>query len=69
MKSHVMNGGRGDGMWKQVRLAIVGVSLLALGAAACSETWEGAKEDTKENVKTTGQGVEKAGENIQKQVQ
>jgi hypothetical protein len=52
-----------------MRLAICGVSLLALGAAACSETWEGAKEDTKENVKTTGQGIEKAGENIQKQAQ
>lgn len=56
-------------MWKQVRLAIVGMSLLGLGAAGCSETWKGAKEDTNENVKTTGQGIEKAGENIQKQVQ
>jgi hypothetical protein len=52
-----------------MRLAVVVALLLTVGAAACSETWEGAKEDTKENVKTTGEGIEKAGENIQKQVQ
>lgn len=56
-------------MWSRMRLAIAGVSLLALGAAACSETWKGAKQDTNENVRTTSQGIEKAGENIQKQVQ
>lgn len=48
---------------------VLALSLLALGSAACSETWEGAKEDTKENVEQTGKGLEKAGDNIQKQVQ
>ena len=56
-------------MCKRMRLAVLAGSLLALGAAACSETWEGAKQDTKENVETTGEGIEKAGENIKKQVQ
>lgn len=41
------------------------MSLLALGAAACSEIWEVAKEDTS---RLPVQGIEKAGENIQKQV-
>ena len=50
------------------RLAIIAISLLSLGAVACSETWEGAKEDTRDNVKSTGKGLEKAGDNIQKQV-
>ena len=54
--------------FRYVRLAVLAASLLAFGAA-CSETWQGAKEDTKENVKSTGQGLEKAGENIQKQTQ
>jgi predicted small secreted protein len=54
---------------RSVRLSVLVATLLALGLAACSKTWEGAKEDTRENVKTTGQGLEKAGENIQKQTQ
>lgn len=53
---------------KSVRLSVL-AGLLTLGIAACSNTWEGAKEDTRENVKTTGQGMEKAGENIQKRTQ
>ena len=56
-------------MRSKTRLAVLAVSLLALATAACSETWEGAKEDTKQNVETTGQGIEKAGENIKKQAQ
>ena len=54
-------------MLKSTRLPVLAAFLLALGLAACSETWQGAKEDTRENVKTTGQGMEKAGENIQTQ--
>jgi hypothetical protein len=54
---------------KTLRLSVLVACLLTLGAAACSNTWEGAKEDTRENVKTTGQGLEKAGENIQKRTQ
>ena len=54
---------------RYVRLTVVAASLLAFGAAACSNTWSGVKEDTKENVKSTGQGLEKAGSNIEKQVE
>lgn len=54
---------------KSVRLSVLVACLLTLGVAACSNTWRGAKEDTQENVKTTGQGLEKAGENIQKRTQ
>ena len=56
-------------MFDRMRLAVVAGLLLAFGAASCSETWEGVKEDTKENVKTTGEGIQKAGENIEKQAQ
>lgn len=54
--------------FKYVRLAVLAATVLAF-SAACGDTWSGAKEDTKENVKSTGQGLEKAGENIQKQTQ
>lgn len=56
-------------MLNRVRLAVVASLLLTFGAASCSDTWEGVKQDTKENVKTTGEGIEKAGQNIEKQVQ
>ncbi len=56
-------------MFNRVRLAVVAGLLLAFGLASCSETWKGVQEDTKENVKATGEGIEKAGKNIQKQVQ
>jgi hypothetical protein len=52
---------------KSTLIPVLAALLLSLGVAACSETWEGAKQDTRENVKDTGQGLEKAGENIQKQ--
>lgn len=44
-------------------------AILAVGVAACGDTWQGAKKDTRDNVKATGEGVEKAGEKIQKSVQ
>ena len=56
-------------MPRSIRSLVLAVSLLTVGLAACSETWEGAKEDTRENVKATGQGIEKAGEKIQKQAE
>ena len=49
---------------RSIRSVVLAVSLLPLGLAACSGTWEGAKQDTRENVKATGQGIEKAGEKI-----
>jgi len=48
---------------------IVPAALLALAVGACSETWHGAKEDTQENVKATGQAIEKAGETIERQAE
>jgi predicted small secreted protein len=52
-----------------LRLSVLLASLLALGLGACSRTWEGLKEDTGENLETTGQALEKAGEDIKKQTQ
>ena len=52
-----------------VRLSVLMASLLALGLGACSRTWEGLKEDTGENLRTTGQALEKAGENIRKEAE
>jgi predicted small secreted protein len=43
---------------RSVRLSVLAASLLTLAVAACNETWEGAKEDTRENVKTS-EGLEK----------
>ena len=44
------------------------LSATVIGLSACAETWEGAKEDTKENVEATGESIEKAGDNIEKSV-
>jgi predicted small secreted protein len=46
-----------------------GIALgIVLATSACSETWRGAKQDTKDNVESVGKGVEKAGEKIQDSV-
>lgn len=46
-----------------------GVALgIMIAMTACSETWRGAKQDTKDNVESVGRGVEKAGEKIQESV-
>ncbi|MBK8174076.1 MAG: hypothetical protein IPK66_01850 [Rhodospirillales bacterium] len=58
-----------DTTLRMLRLPVLAFSLLSFGLMACSETWEGVKEDTKDNVETTGQGIEKAGENIKKQAE
>ena len=47
------------------RLAALAVLLLASGLAACGDTWRGAKQDTGDNLKATGQAVEKVGEKVQ----
>ncbi|GBD43274.1 hypothetical protein HRbin40_00743 [bacterium HR40] len=41
------------------------VLVFPLLLAACGDTWQGAKKDTRENVQAVGKGVEKAGEKIQ----
>jgi hypothetical protein len=55
--------------FRVVRSSVLAALLLSAGLCACSETWKGLKEDTRENVQTTEQGLEKAGENIKKQTQ
>ena len=52
-----------------LRLSVLVASLLALGPGACSRTWEGLKEDTRENLKTNGRAIEKAGEDMEKEAQ
>lgn len=47
----------------------VSAALLALAVGACSDTWHGAKEDTRDNVKATGQAIERAGETIERQTE
>lgn len=36
--------------------------------AGCGDTWEGAKEDTKDNVEATGEVIEDTGEKIEDSV-
>ena len=45
--------------------AVPVLAALALVAAlgACSDTWQGVKQDTGDNLQTTGQALDKAGEN------
>lgn len=44
--------------------------LIAIGTmVACSDTWSGVKEDTRENTQAVGQGVQDLGKKIEKQAQ
>lgn len=43
----------------------IALSIILVGLAACGDTWQGVKQDTRDNVNTVGQGIEKAGEKIQ----
>ncbi len=54
-------------MGKGVKFGAMLMALALLGA--CSSTWGGVKEDTRDNVKAVGQGVQKAGEKIEKQAE
>lgn len=38
--------------------------LFATGLSACGDTWDGIKQDTKENVEAAGEAVEDAGEKV-----
>lgn len=44
-----------------LRRIMVSLFLLSLvtGVAACSDTWKGAKQDTGDNLRTTGDAVKK----------
>lgn len=37
--------------------------------AACSGTWSGVKEDTRDNTRAVGQGVQDVGKKIEKQAE
>jgi len=45
-------------------LAIFSVLALAVSISACGDTWRGVKKDTGDNLETTGEALEKGGENI-----
>jgi predicted small secreted protein len=45
-------------------LAIVSVVAFAASLSACGDTWRGVKQDTGENMKATGQAIEKGGEKV-----
>jgi predicted small secreted protein len=53
-------------MTYHIRAVVISLFVLSLGAglAACGDTWKGAKKDTGENLESTGQAIEKAGENV-----
>jgi predicted small secreted protein len=53
------------------RFVATATAVMAVGLmlAACGDTWKGAKKDTRDNVKATGEGVEGAGKAIKKSVE
>ena len=46
-------------------LALLAAFLLATTLSACGDTWRGAKQDTSDNLKSTGQTLENAGEKVE----
>jgi predicted small secreted protein len=53
------------------RFLTTATAVMALGLvlAACGDTWQGAKKDTRDNVRATGEGIEGAGKAIKKSVE
>ncbi|MFO1153526.1 MAG: hypothetical protein U1E42_07645 [Rhodospirillales bacterium] len=49
---------------RKIRLMLLAM-VAAFGLAACAETWQGVKQDTRDNVNTVGRGVERVGERMQ----
>ncbi|MGF1477049.1 MAG: entericidin EcnAB [Geminicoccaceae bacterium] len=45
------------------------IVIAAFGLAACGNTWEGLKDDTRENTNATGEVIEDAGEAIQEETE
>jgi predicted small secreted protein len=45
--------------------ALALLAALALGLAACGDTWRGAVKDTGENLQAVGKATDKAGQNIE----
>lgn len=55
--------------FKQMLLSPLSVLVFAGVLAGCGDTWEGAKEDTKDNVEATGEVIEDTGEKIKDSTQ
>ena len=51
-----------------IRRLIVSLFILSFvgGLAVCGDTWEGAKKDTSQNLKATGNALEHAGDKVDK---
>lgn len=46
-------------------LRVATLLALALTVSACGDTWRGAKQDTGDNLRSTGQTLDGAGETVQ----
>ena len=47
-------------------LASLLVVSFAIGLSACGDTWRGVKKDTGQNMESTGNAIENAGEKVKK---
>ena len=57
---------KGDNAMRRSRwLSVVWLGSLALGLAACGDTWEGVKRDTGQNMEAVGETVDKTGEKVE----
>ena len=50
---------------RRLALACVAIQLTLSTLTACGDTWRGAKQDTSDNLKATGQAVEKTGDKVE----
>ena len=50
---------------RRLALACVAIQLTLSTLTACGDTWRGAKQDTSDNLKSTGQTLENAGEKVE----
>jgi predicted small secreted protein len=46
-------------------LALLTVLFMASALSACGDTWRGAKQDTSDNLESTGDALERAGEKVE----
>lgn len=45
-------------------ISVVFILGFAAGLSACGDTWQGAKKDTGDNLKSAGEALEKAGDKL-----